>query len=94
MLDEWPLIGKVLKQNVLLDYLMKVRSKLIFHKNKSISNIVKRCDHQTLCANIAKAEKDHHDHKGHDDHQKENDTLREAQRKSKAQLQKMDEKLK
>ena len=48
LLVDWPEIAKVLKSNVLMDYLMNIRSKVNLAKKKLINKFQNRNDHQTF----------------------------------------------
>ena len=50
--DNYEEIANIIKQNVLFDYLMKIRSKMIFCKNKQLAKILRRSDHQSILANL------------------------------------------
>ena len=49
-MEEYDELSTVIRQHVLLDYLMNIRTKLNVLKNKDIQGIIDREDHQTILA--------------------------------------------
>ena len=57
MLQSCPEIAKIMKQNVLIDYLINLRSKVIQSKHKIMHKYMQRNDHQTLLVSEPKDKK-------------------------------------
>lgn len=49
-MDDYEELSTVIRQHVLLDYLMNIRTKMNVLKNKDIQGIIDREDHQTILA--------------------------------------------
>lgn len=49
-MDDYDELSTVIRQHVLLDYLMNIRTKMNVLKNKDIQGIIDREDHQTILA--------------------------------------------
>lgn len=50
LMEEYDELSTVIRQHVLLDYLMNIRTKMNVLKNKDIQGIIDREDHQTILA--------------------------------------------